>query len=235
MRWPHEQASSGRPGSPGPSCSASSPATAASTSSSPPPTATPASPWPSCRRRSRRPTRAWCSRRTSPAARTGSTSCSSACRTRRRCNWRRSWSGRSVAWSTCRPPSASSDATAYPQWYGFEHDQPALLDEAVYGLPERHRAALPRRPARRHPGLLRHGGDPRAGAAARRRAGRADRAHRRRGQRGVRSRAGRRPRRRRSAPSTRTSSPTACSTTGTPRRSSRTSVPRCCSRRTWRR
>src|SRR5688572_26959419 len=34
------------------------------------------------------------------------------------------------------------DATAYPQWYGFEHDQPALLDEAVYGLPERHRAAL---------------------------------------------------------------------------------------------
>src|SRR5262245_35748005 len=28
------------------------------------------------------------------------------------------------------------DAAAYPRWYGFEHDQPALLAEAVYGLPE---------------------------------------------------------------------------------------------------
>ena len=35
-----------------------------------------------------------------------------------------------------------SDASAYPRWYGFEHDQPALLAEAVYGLPERHRAKL---------------------------------------------------------------------------------------------
>jgi len=35
------------------------------------------------------------------------------------------------------------DATAYPRWYGFEHDQPALLAEAVYGLPERTRAELP--------------------------------------------------------------------------------------------
>ena len=34
------------------------------------------------------------------------------------------------------------DATLYPQWYGFEHDQPDLLAEAVYGLPERHRADL---------------------------------------------------------------------------------------------
>lgn len=34
------------------------------------------------------------------------------------------------------------DASAYPQWYGFAHDQPALLEEAVYGLPERHRADL---------------------------------------------------------------------------------------------
>lgn len=31
---------------------------------------------------------------------------------------------------------------AYPLYYGFEHDQPALLAEAVYGLPERHRRAL---------------------------------------------------------------------------------------------
>jgi N-acetyl-gamma-glutamyl-phosphate reductase len=34
------------------------------------------------------------------------------------------------------------DASAYPRWYGFVHDQPELLAEAVYGLPERHRAAL---------------------------------------------------------------------------------------------
>lgn len=35
------------------------------------------------------------------------------------------------------------DASLYPTWYGFAHDQPALLAEAVYGLPERHRAELP--------------------------------------------------------------------------------------------
>jgi len=35
------------------------------------------------------------------------------------------------------------DAAAYPRWYGFEHDQPGLLAEAVYGLPERTRADLP--------------------------------------------------------------------------------------------
>jgi N-acetyl-gamma-glutamyl-phosphate reductase len=34
------------------------------------------------------------------------------------------------------------DAELYPQWYKFAHDQPALLAEAVYGLPERHRDAL---------------------------------------------------------------------------------------------
>ena len=34
------------------------------------------------------------------------------------------------------------DAAAYPQWYGFTHDQPELLAEAVYGLPERHRDEL---------------------------------------------------------------------------------------------
>ncbi len=30
----------------------------------------------------------------------------------------------------------------YPEWYGYEHPAPALLEEAVYGLPELHRAAL---------------------------------------------------------------------------------------------
>ena len=28
------------------------------------------------------------------------------------------------------------DAAQYPEWYGFEHTSPALLNEAVYGLPE---------------------------------------------------------------------------------------------------
>ena len=28
------------------------------------------------------------------------------------------------------------DAAAYPRWYGFEHDAPAALEEAVYGLAE---------------------------------------------------------------------------------------------------
>ncbi len=35
-----------------------------------------------------------------------------------------------------------SDASLYPKWYGFAHDQPALLDEAVYGLPELFRSEL---------------------------------------------------------------------------------------------
>jgi N-acetyl-gamma-glutamyl-phosphate reductase len=34
------------------------------------------------------------------------------------------------------------DAAAYPTWYGFEHDQPGLLADAVYGLPELHRDQL---------------------------------------------------------------------------------------------
>ncbi len=34
------------------------------------------------------------------------------------------------------------DASLYPQWYGFEHDQPELLAAAVYGLPELYRKDL---------------------------------------------------------------------------------------------
>jgi len=34
------------------------------------------------------------------------------------------------------------DAGDYPRWYGFEHPDPGLLDQAVYGLPELHRAEL---------------------------------------------------------------------------------------------
>jgi N-acetyl-gamma-glutamyl-phosphate reductase len=34
------------------------------------------------------------------------------------------------------------DPAHYPTYYGFEHDQPALLTDAVYGLPELHRHEL---------------------------------------------------------------------------------------------
>ena len=34
------------------------------------------------------------------------------------------------------------DASLYPTWYGFTHDQPGLLADAVYGLPELHRDEL---------------------------------------------------------------------------------------------
>jgi len=34
------------------------------------------------------------------------------------------------------------NAADYPRWYGFEHPAPELLDVAVYGLPELHRAEL---------------------------------------------------------------------------------------------
>ena len=34
------------------------------------------------------------------------------------------------------------DTSQYPRFYGFEHTQPAMLAEAVYGLPELHRTAL---------------------------------------------------------------------------------------------
>ncbi len=34
------------------------------------------------------------------------------------------------------------DAALYPRWYGEEHGAPALLDEAVYGLPELFRDGL---------------------------------------------------------------------------------------------
>ncbi len=34
------------------------------------------------------------------------------------------------------------DASLYPQWYGFAHDQPELLAAAVFGLPELHRDEL---------------------------------------------------------------------------------------------
>ncbi len=34
------------------------------------------------------------------------------------------------------------DASLYPQWYGFTHDQPEMLAAAVFGLPELHRREI---------------------------------------------------------------------------------------------
>ena len=35
-----------------------------------------------------------------------------------------------------------TDASLYPRWYGFTHEHPELLTEAVYGLPELYRSEL---------------------------------------------------------------------------------------------
>ena len=80
-------------------------------------------------------------RRSTPPS-TGSTSCSSACRTRRAWRWRRSWSGTVGCVVDLSAAFRLKDASLYPGWYGFEHDQPELLAEAVYGLPELHRDEL---------------------------------------------------------------------------------------------
>ncbi len=34
------------------------------------------------------------------------------------------------------------DASLYPQWYGFAHDQPEMLAKSVFGLPELHRSEI---------------------------------------------------------------------------------------------
>ena len=34
------------------------------------------------------------------------------------------------------------DASLYPKWYGFSHDQPEMLAKAVFGLPELHRSEI---------------------------------------------------------------------------------------------
>ena len=40
------------------------------------------------------------------------------------------------------PDFRLADPADYPRWYGFEHPRPDLLEQAVYGLPELHRAEL---------------------------------------------------------------------------------------------
>ncbi len=70
------------------------------------------------------------------------------------------------------------DASLYPTWYGFEHDQPDQLAAAAYGLPELDRAALERRRTGGRAGLPCHCSFARAGAAGGRRTHRAQRHHR---------------------------------------------------------
>ena len=62
---------------------------------------------------------------------------------------------------------ALRDPKLYPSGTANEHDRSALLNDAVYGLPEHHRDAIRRRAARRVPRLLPDLRDPRAVAAAR--------------------------------------------------------------------
>ena len=107
---------------------------------------------------------------------------------------------------------------------GSSTTQPALLAEAVFGLPELHRDEL-KAPTRRHAGMPRHRGDAGPAAAGRRRPDRADRHRRRHADGHLRRRTHARTTPTSSPTSTRTSSPTGCSTIGTPRRWSRRSVP----------
>ncbi|MFP5341412.1 MAG: N-acetyl-gamma-glutamyl-phosphate reductase [Candidatus Limnocylindria bacterium] len=49
---------------------------------------------------------------------------------------------RGIAIIDLGPDFRLRSAADYPRWYGFEHPHPELLDVAVYGLPELHRAEL---------------------------------------------------------------------------------------------
>ena len=92
--------------------------------------------------------------------------------------------GRGTAVIDLGPDFRLRSAADYPRWYGFEHPRADLLDAAVYGLPELHRAEIAalRDGAdgdRRLAGLL-SDGDPAGARAPRPR--RADRRSRRRRQ-----------------------------------------------------
>ena len=118
---------------------------------------------------------------------------------------------RSGASSTCRRHSGCRDASLYPRWYGFEHDQPELLAERGLRTARAHAQGAARRVADRDARLLRHSRHAGAGTAARCWFDRAHGHHRRRGERRLRRRPRADGRRTRSARSTRTSPPTACS------------------------
>ncbi len=117
-------------------------------------------------------------------------------------------------------------ASQYPAYYGFEHTQPALLADAVFGLPELHRDELKSAQLVATPGchvtaatlalrpLVAAGLIEPHGVVVDTLTG-------------IRAQDATRPTPTSSPTSTRTSSPTGCSTIGTHRRWSRRSVRRC--------
>ena len=138
------------------------------------------------------------------------------------------WSA-APAWSTSRPTTGCATRPPTRSGTASTHPRPDLLAEAVYGLPERYRERIARRPARRQPGLLPRGRPPRPAAAGRRDR---RRRHRRqeRGQRGGQDPHRDRPllvRHREREPRTR------CSPTATRPRSSRSWASPCSSPPTW--
>ena len=76
-----------------------------------------------------------------------------------------------------------TDAQVYADWYGHAHTDPEGLAQAVYGLPELYRAAIPPAGPDRQPRLLHLDEHPGPGPLDRRRPDRADRDHHRRQER----------------------------------------------------
>jgi N-acetyl-gamma-glutamyl-phosphate reductase len=66
------------------------------------------------------------------------------------------WFARGTTVIDLGPDFRLRDPADYPRWYGFEHPRPDLLAQAVYGLPELHRADLAavREAAPDRPGLV---------------------------------------------------------------------------------
>ena len=84
------------------------------------------------------------------------------------------WTGPGMTVIDMGPDFRFRDAADYPTWYHAEHPRPELLEDAVYGLPELHRAELAAigTKAGRHrrlAGLLCDHHDPRPGPARPRR------------------------------------------------------------------
>ena len=94
------------------------------------------------RRRWRRPIPGWSTRRAIRRASTGSTWCSADCPTGSHSVWSPSCRSRVGLVVDLAADFRLKDAALYPRWYGEEHGAPALLGEAVYGLPELFRPAL---------------------------------------------------------------------------------------------
>ena len=115
------------------------------------------------------------------------------------------------------------DPALYPHWYGEAHAAPELLAGFAYGLPELFRAEIAGATRRRHARLLPDGRRPGPGAARSQRAWSRPPASSSTPPAACRAPVGRPSPTPRSARSTRTSPPTACSPTGTRPRWSRPS------------